>query len=58
MIDEPSQQRIIESFLLELKKVVKNTPQYGEIGIQVKIFDYKVGTVTTKIKTARKTSEI
>ena len=60
MIDQLIKQKVLEELLPELENLADNLPQYGEISLRAKIYDYKVGTVTlgTEIsKKIKKTTE-
>jgi hypothetical protein len=45
---------IIAVLLPELEKLARNSPQYGELTMRVKISDYQVGTISLGIETSRK----
>jgi hypothetical protein len=55
MIDESFKERVIRDIFPEITRLAENTLEYGEISLRAKISDYKVGTISIGIETARKT---
>ena len=54
MLEEKTKEKMIETILPFLKKIIDNSPQYGEISLRIKICDYKVGSTIFGIETSHK----
>jgi len=54
MFNESEKNQLLENILPHLNKLINMTPQYGEICLKVKIYDYKAGTINLGIEYSQK----
>ena len=54
MLNELVKKQLICELLPELKKLIDGLPQYGEICLRAKIFNFKIGTTYTSIEVSKK----